>query len=46
MNLLSVIKLVVALAIALEIRPEDLAQIFASEDEVQAYFDKLVELTT
>ena len=42
MNILAAFKLIVALAIAMEIRPEDLARIFASDNEVQEYYNALL----
>ena len=42
MDIRTAIKLIVALAIALKIRPEDLARIFASDNEVQEYYDALL----
>ena len=38
----AVLKLIVAVAIALEVRPEDLAEIFDDGDRVQEYYDILL----
>ena len=42
MGIEAVVKLIVALAIALEISPEELAQIFSDEDKLQEYYDVLL----
>lgn len=44
MDIRAVLKLVIAIAITLEIRPEDLAKIFAADGEIQEYYETLLDL--
>lgn len=44
MNIEAVVKLLVALAISLEVSPEELAEIFNDDDACQEYFDTVVRI--
>ncbi len=43
MNVNAVLRVLIALCIALEIRPEDLAAVFEGADAIQEYYDRLLE---
>ena len=44
MDIRAVLKLIIALAIFLKIEPEDLAKVFARGQEVQDYYEALLDL--
>ena len=46
MDIRDVLKLIIALAIFLKIRPEELAKVLVDKVEVQQYYEALVDLIT